>query len=92
MVPSKKYFKNENFGVCGKPIGSDSSKGKRKKKSDAIDDNNNDININSSYSNFIHIVFLKVMFGFVETSCFLISSRTLYSKVGRIKGKVRNSC
>ena len=28
-----------------------------------IDDNNNDININSNYSNFIQIMFLKVMFG-----------------------------
>ena len=82
------------MGVAKNPLVGIHQKEKEKKttKSDAIDDNNNDININSSYSNFIHIVFLKVMFGFVETSCFLISSRTLYSKVGQIKGKVRNSC
>ena len=80
------------LGFAENPLVRIHQKEKEKKKSDAIDDNNNDININSSYSNFIHIVFLKVMFGFVETSCFLISSRTLYSKVGRIKGKIRNSC
>ena len=34
-----------------------------------IDDNNNDTNINSNYSNFIQIVFLKVIFECVKTSC-----------------------
>ena len=71
VVPSKKHLKNESLGRGWQKshwIGF-KRKSIQKTKSYMIDDNNNDTNINSNYSNFIQIVFLKVIFECVKTSC-----------------------